>query len=69
MKQTMKPMTDQIAINIPREFMNKEIEIVIRPVKTEEDRNKKERLLEIFEKYNVVLPENYKFNREELHER
>jgi hypothetical protein len=65
----MKPMTDQIAINIPREFVDKEIEIIIRPVKTENGRNKKERLLEIFEKYNVVLPENYKFNREELHER
>jgi len=62
-------MTDRIVINIPREFVDKEIEIIMRPMKTEEGKTKKERLLEIFEKYNVDLPEDYKFNRKELYER
>ena len=70
MRQVVVPKTDRLVINIPREFINREIEIVIRPLVAGRcGGNRREKLLRIFERYNVDLPEGYKFNREELHER
>jgi bifunctional DNA-binding transcriptional regulator/antitoxin component of YhaV-PrlF toxin-antitoxin module len=69
MRQVVIPKTDRLVINIPQEFVNKEIEIVIRPLPPEWKENRKEKLLRMFERYNVNLPEGYKFDREELHER
>ena len=69
MRQVVVPKTDRLVINIPQEFINREIEIVIRPLSAGRCGNRREKLLRIFERYNVDLPERYKFNREELHER
>ena len=72
-KRIVKSDTTEITIKIPEEFKGKEIEIVILPYESTENIyskvSKKERLKRLFFSSKGVLPADYKFNREEAHER
>lgn len=60
----------ELVVKLPAEFVNKKIEIIILPYYEESKQlDKKERLLRIFEQSKGVLPEGYKFDRDEAHAR
>ena len=68
MKRIVKSDTAEITIKIPEEFKGKEIEIIILPFESTKV-SKKERLKGLFSVSKGVLPADYKFDREEAHER
>lgn len=69
-RKIITPISDNLIIKLPQDFRNKKIEVIILPYNEEQDRiEKKERLIRIFNESKGVLPEGYKFNREEAHER
>ena len=72
-KRIVKSNTAEITIKIPEEFKDKEIEIIILPFERTEKIyskvSKKERLKGLFSVSKGVLPADYKFDREEAHER
>ena len=72
MKRIFKSDTTEITIKIPEEFKGKEIEIIILPFESTENISptvKKERLKGLFSASKGVLSADYKFDREEAHER
>lgn len=64
MRQTVIPTTEQVVLSIPKEWIDKEIEIVLRPLQA-----KRDRLRAISDTYHVQLPKHCEFDRAELHER
>lgn len=69
-KQILTPFSEYINIKLPKEFINKTIEVIILYYPEDnESTEKKERLLKIYNESQGVLPDNYKFDREEAHER
>jgi len=73
MKRIVKSDTTAITIKIPEELKGKEIEIIILPFESTKDISstfsKKERLKGLFSASKGELPADYKFDREEAHER
>ncbi|MBU0567012.1 hypothetical protein KJ693_00860 [bacterium] len=70
MRNIVTPRSENLIIRLPREFRNKRVEVIILPCQGEKEQTKrKERLLKIFNESKGVLPEGYRFNREEAHER
>ena len=73
MKRIVKSDTAEITIKIPEEFKGKEIEIIILPFESTKNIStkvsKKERLKRLFSVSKGELPADYKFDREEAHER
>ena len=73
MKRIVKSDTTEITIKIPEEFKGKEIEIIILPFESTKNIStkvsKKERLKGLLSVSKGVLPADYKFDREEAHER
>jgi hypothetical protein len=62
--------SEDLTIRLPDEFKNKKLEVIILPYNEKEEKTeRRERLLRIYNKSKGVLPEGYKFNREEIHER
>ncbi|MCF6150681.1 MAG: hypothetical protein E3K37_18795 [Candidatus Kuenenia sp.] len=62
--------SEDLTIRLPDEFKNKKLEVIILPYnENEEKTERRERLLKIYNQSKGVLPEGYKFNREEIHER
>lgn len=57
-------------LKLPDEFVNKTIEVIILPCEEEKNQiEKRNRLLKIFNESKGMLAADYKFNREESHER
>ena len=73
MKRIVKSDVAEITIKIPEEFKGKEIEIIILPFESAKNIStklrKKERLKKLLSVSKGVLPSDYKFDREEAHER
>ncbi len=62
--------SEDLTIRLPDEFKNKKLEVIILPYDEKEEKTeRRERLLKIYNQSKGVLPEGYKFNREEIHER
>jgi hypothetical protein len=69
-RKIITPQSEDLIIKIPPEFKNKKIEIIISPFYEENNHQmRRERLLKIYQESRGILPEGYKFNREEAHAR
>lgn len=70
-REILSPQSEDLVIKVPRKFIKKRLEVLIFPFEqTEEEKpGKKERLMKIYAESKGILPVNYKFNREEAHER
>ncbi|QTA83265.1 Uncharacterized protein dnl_56610 [Desulfonema limicola] len=69
-KQILTPFSDNINIKLPKELINKTIEVIILYFPEDnESADREERLLKIYNKSQGILPDNYKFDREEAHEK
>ncbi len=69
-REIITPQSDDLIIKIPSEFKNKKIEVIIFPFYEENNHQmRRERLLKIYQESKGILPEGYKFNREEAHAR
>jgi hypothetical protein len=69
-RKIITPQSEDLIIRIPPEFKNKKIEIIILPFDEEKNHQmRRERLLKIYQESKGILPEGYKFNREEAHAR
>ena len=69
-RKIITPQSEDLIIKIPPEFKNKKIEIIIFPFDEEKNHQmRRERLLKIYQESRGILPEGYKFNREEAHAR
>ncbi len=66
-KATYKKGTLVLDQSLGLEKEGKKFKIII--VEEENMKTKKERFLQSIEKYTFVLPKDYRFNREEIHER
>ncbi len=69
MKEILTPCSENLFIKIPLELVNKKIEVIILPYIEVRSKSRNERLLKIFKESKGKLPKNYKFDREEAHER
>jgi len=70
MRTLITSKSEDLTIRLPDEFKNKKLEVIILPYSEEEEKaERRERLLRIYNKSKGVLPEGYKFDREEGHER
>lgn len=69
-REIITPQSEDLMIKIPLEFKNKKIEVIIFPFYEENNHQmRRERLLKIYQESMGLLPEGYKFNREEAHAR
>ena len=69
-REIITPQSEDLMIKIPPEFKNKKIEVIIFPFYEENNHQmRRERLLKIYQESKGILPEGYKFNREEAHAR
>jgi hypothetical protein len=69
-REIITPQSEDLTIKIPSEFKNKKIEVIIFPFYEENNHQmRRERLLKIYQESKGILPEGYKFNREEAHAR
>jgi hypothetical protein len=69
-REIVRSQSENLIIKLPEEFINKKIEVIILPYyELTEQTKRKERLLKIFNESKGILPEEYKFNREETYER
>ena len=69
-REIKKVISNEITIKLPDDYNNKEVEIIILPYDVKSSDNKKKIILRnIYNDSKGILPENYKFNREEIHER
>lgn len=61
----------ELIINLPDDFLNKEVEIIIAPLleKSKVERNKRASFFKFVEENQFKLPGDYKFVREELYDR
>lgn len=61
---------NELTINLPDEFLNKKVEIIILPlIEKKNIEDKKSSFFKFVEKNQFKLPVDYKFVREELYER
>jgi hypothetical protein len=63
---------NQITINVPDEFIEKDVEVIVLPLDEENKKRGDERKASFFEfvdKFRFKLPVDYKFVREELYDR
>ena len=69
-RKILTPYTNHLKIELPVEFLNKKVELIISPCSDDkEPADKHARLLKIYHESQGTLPEKYKFDREEAHER
>ncbi|MCK4765572.1 MAG: hypothetical protein KAW12_25445 [Candidatus Aminicenantes bacterium] len=69
-RETRRINKNQITINIPDEFLNKKVEIVIAPlIEKKKKVDQRASFLRFAEKNRFNLPGDYKFVREELYDR
>ena len=69
-REIVTPHNSQIKITLPAELGSGKVEVIVIPFQgTAKKLNKKKRLLEIFEQSHGTLPEGYRFDRDETHER
>ncbi len=69
-RKIVTSISEDLIIKLPEEFRNRKLEVIILPSNEEDQRlKKKERLLKIYNESKGVLPEGYRFDREEAHER
>jgi hypothetical protein len=69
-RQIISPCSENLSLRLPKEFLNKKIEVIIFPyTEDKEPADREERLLKIYNESEGILPDNYKFDREEAHER
>jgi hypothetical protein len=63
--------TEDLKVKLPREFVKRKLEVIILPFYQEkqEKPDRKERLMKIYNASKGTLPGDYKFNRDEAHER
>ncbi|MDD5089965.1 MAG: hypothetical protein PHQ23_03525 [Candidatus Wallbacteria bacterium] len=63
--------SDELTLKIPAEFMKMQVEIIILPFEEETAAvlDREQRLEKIYQNYSADLPKDYKFNRDEAHER
>lgn len=63
---------NQITINVPDEFVKKDVEVIVLPLDEEDKKREDDRKASFFEfvdKFRFKLPGDYKFVREELYDR
>jgi thiamine pyrophosphate-dependent acetolactate synthase large subunit-like protein len=70
-REIVSPQSEELVIKLPRNFIQKKIEVIILPFPQEEKEmaSKKERLMKIYNESKGVFPVGYKFDRDEAHER
>ncbi len=70
-REIVSPQSEELVIKLPRNFIQKKIEVIILPFHQEEKEmtSKKERLMKIFNESKGIFPVGYKFDRDEAHER
>lgn len=69
-REIITPQSEDLIIKIPPQFKNKKIEVIIFPFYDENNHQmRRERLLKIYQESKGILPEGYKFNREDAHAR
>lgn len=69
-RKIITPQSEDLIIKIPSEFKNKKIEVIIFPFQEENNhRMRRDRLLKIYQGSKGILPEGYRFDREEAHAR
>lgn len=69
-RKIITPQSEDLIIKIPSEFKNKKIEVIIFPFQEENNHQmRRDRLLKIYQESKGILPEGYKFDREEAHAR
>ena len=61
----------ELIINLPDDFLNKEVEIIIAPLleKSKIEKDKRTSFFKFVEENQFKLPADYKFVREELYDR
>jgi hypothetical protein len=61
----------ELIINLPDDFLNKEVEIIIAPLleKSKIEKDKRASFFKFVEENQFKLPGDYKFVREELYDR
>ena len=70
-REIVSPQSEELVIKLPRNFIQKKIEVIILPFHQEEQEKagKKERLMKIYNESKGIFPVGYKFDRDEAHER
>jgi len=69
-RRIVTPQSEDFMIKIPAEFKNKKIEVIILPFYEENNQQmRRDRLLKIYQENKGVLPDGYRFNREDAHAR
>lgn len=70
-REIVSPQSEELVIKLPRNFVQRKIEVIILPFHQEEKEmtSKKERLMKIFNESKGIFPVGYKFDRDEAHER
>jgi hypothetical protein len=69
-KKILTFYTHQVYMELPDEFLNRKIELIILSCTDDkEPADRHERLLKIYNESRGSLPEKYRFDREEAHER
>lgn len=65
-RETKRVKKNQITINVPDEFLNRKVEIIILPLMEKKKKvNKKSSFLQFVKENRFILPEGYNFKREE----
>jgi hypothetical protein len=63
---------NKITINVPDEFVEKDVEVIVLPLDEEDKKSEDDRkasFIEFVDKFRFKLPVDYKFVREELYDR
>lgn len=68
-RETRRVSNNQVIIQLPDEFISKEVEIIVLPINEKETSLTRDAKASFFEFANTVsykLPKDYRFNRDEL---
>ena len=66
--QTIVPTERTVAVAIPEEYVNHEVEIIVMPVPHEPHQERRESTINFLARHQTDLS-SWKFNRDELYER
>ena len=66
-KNIIKVSQEDVTIKLPKEFLNKTVEITVKSMNSPDDRIQK--IYSIFKEANGMLPPDYSFSRDQANER
>jgi len=72
LRETRRIDKNSITIDLPDEFLSQEVEIIVLPLNGEKNglyQDRKSSFFKFVDSIKYKIPEDYKFNREELYDR